>query len=136
MVTVLIVEDNLTFRQSLKEMLHTRYPDLKVEEATDGAEALEIINAAVPDFIVMDIRLPGENGLEITRRIKESNPQLPIIILTDYDFAEYREATYRCGADFFIPKGSSTWETFGTLVETILKKASPVTSGPDKEGSR
>jgi DNA-binding NarL/FixJ family response regulator len=128
MFTTLIVEDNSTFRQSLKDMLRERYPIMKFGEASDGAEALQIIKTLLPDLIFMGIRLPGENGLEITRKIKRDYPQARVIILANYDLAEYRDAAYRYGADFFLPKNSSTWEEITALVESIFSKT--CTSAP------
>jgi DNA-binding NarL/FixJ family response regulator len=134
MFTALIVEDNLTFRHSLRDVLRERYPLMKFREASDGDEALQMIKDAPPDLIFMDIRLPGESGLEITRRIKQDHPQVPVIILTNHDLAEYREAAFRYGADFFVAKGSSTWEEITGFVESVLSKrglSSPSTGCSD-----
>jgi CheY-like chemotaxis protein len=73
----LIVEDNIAFRQSLGGILREALPDAQVSEAGDGDEALRQIAAAEPDFIFMDIRLPGENGLRLTKRIKAAHPDNP-----------------------------------------------------------
>jgi DNA-binding NarL/FixJ family response regulator len=135
MFTALIVQDNILFRQSLKEMLCNRYPAMRVKEATNGAEALRIIDAALPDLIFMDVRLPGANGLDITRKIKRDNPKVPVIIVASYDFAEYRDAAYQCGADFFVPEGSSIWEEITLLVEAVLMKSSLLIAGSYQEGA-
>jgi YesN/AraC family two-component response regulator len=85
MLKILIVEDNAAFRQSLKEVLHSRFPFLVVGEAENGDEALQKIDALVPDIIFMDIKLPGENGLQVTQKVKKKYPEIIIIILTYYD---------------------------------------------------
>jgi len=90
-----------------------------VEEAVDGAEALEKVKAFRPDLIFMDIRLPGETGLELTKKIKASHPEIVIIILTHYDLPEYREAANDGGADDFIPKGSLNLADIEQLVKSI-----------------
>jgi DNA-binding NarL/FixJ family response regulator len=54
----------------------------------------------------MDIKLPGVNGLELTRKIKAAHPNITIFILTSYDIPEYREAAFQYGADRFVPKTS------------------------------
>jgi len=92
------------------------------EEAKDGEEAIEKINALHPDLVFMDIKLPGESGLEVKRRIRASEFQGPIVIMTNYDFQEYREAAKSCGADYFVSKGSSTVEEILSLVDSILLK--------------
>jgi DNA-binding NarL/FixJ family response regulator len=87
----LIVEDNIAFRQSLGGILREALPDAQVSEAGDGDEALRQIAAAEPDFIFMDIRLPGENGLRLTKRIKAAHPDIVIAIITNHDLPEYRQ---------------------------------------------
>ncbi len=93
---------------------------MAVEEAVDGKEALEKVTTFLPELVFMDIRLPGENGLELTRSIKTSHPNIAIIILTDYDLPEYREAAGRDGADGFIPKGALNLTDIGALIKTIF----------------
>ncbi len=75
-------------------------------------------------MIFIDIRLPGETGLELTRRIKKEHRQIPIIVITNHDLAEYREAAFRYGADHFIPKADLNWDDLTSLVESILLKES------------
>lgn len=116
---VLIVEDNTLFRQLFKETLHNRFPSVEIYEAIDGEEALLQVEIFRPNLIFMDIRLPGENGLELTRKIKTLYPNIIVIILTGYDLPEYREASSRY-ADHFFSKDSSTTENIFTLVESIF----------------
>lgn len=120
MYRVLIVEDNTTFRQSLKEILLGEFPSMVVEEAADGKEALRKVDAFRPDIIFMDIRLPGENGLELTKRIKADDHRITVIILTSYDLPEYRQAADQYEADHFLSKSSSSGKEIASLVESIL----------------
>jgi DNA-binding NarL/FixJ family response regulator len=119
MVMTLLVEDNVTFRGSLKETLHSRFPTMNIKEAGDGEEALQKIKASVPDLIFMDIKLPGENGLSLTRKIKIEYPDVVIVILTSYDLPEYREAAFQYHADYFITKASLSTEIV-EVVESAL----------------
>jgi len=121
----LIVEDNASFRRILKDILYRRFPEMPVEEAAEGNEAMQKVNALVPDLIFMDIRLPGENGLQLTKRIKGDFPGIIIIILTSYDLQEYREAAQKYGANYFLTKGSSTEEEIAALVKAIKNGWSP-----------
>ena len=123
MFKTLLVEDNAPFRQSLKEMLSERFPAMGVEEAEDGEEALEKIEAAVPHLVFMDIKLPGENGLEVTRKIKARYAEIRVVILTSFDLPEYREAAKQHGADYFLSKESSTRADILTLVASIHAKS-------------
>ena len=118
MLKTLIVEDSAVFRKAFKEALCKRFPFMAVEEALDGKAALEKVISFLPHLVFMDIRLPGQNGLELTRKIKTSHPNIAIIILTDYDLPEYREAARSGGADGFIPKGRSVSYTHLRAHET------------------
>jgi DNA-binding NarL/FixJ family response regulator len=64
--------------------------------------------------------LPDESGLELTRRIKASHPEIVIIILTAYDLREYREAAYDGGADAFIPKSSLNLADISALIKSVF----------------
>ena len=129
MVMTLLVEDNVTFRGSLKETLHSRFPTMNITEAGDGEEALQKIKASVPDLIFMDIKLPGENGLSLTRKIKIEYPDVVIVILTSYDLPEYREAAFQYDADYFITKASLSTEIVEVVESALsnLDKASTFT---------
>lgn len=79
----------------------------------------------------MDIKLPGESGLELTKKIKSSYPEIIIIILTNYDLPEYRDVAMRNGADYFLSKGSSNTQDIVSLVESVVYKPN---TKPEKEG--
>ena len=106
MKRILIVEDNAFFLQFLKETLNARLPSIDILEARSGEEALQRIETLSPDAIFMDLRLPGANGLDVTRKIKAQYPDIIVVILTNYDLPEYREAATQSGADHFLSKDS------------------------------
>ncbi len=93
-----------------------------VEEAEDGEEALQKVERLLPHLVFMDIKLPGATGLEITRKIKERYSTIQVIILTSYDFPEYREAAAEYGADHFLSKESSSREDILALVDSIYSE--------------
>ena len=124
MLRVLIVEDNRVFREAFKKRLDENFPSIVVEEAANGEEALQKINGAPPHLIFMDIRLPGVNGLELTKKIKKDFPGINIAILTDYDLPEYRQAAVEYGADHFFIKSSFKWDEVEALVKSIPSGAS------------
>jgi len=121
MCPILIVEDNPLLRNTLKSMLTTRFPSIMVEEASNAEEALSEFEKINPCLIFMDIRLPDKNGLEITRTIKETNPEIEIIILTSHDIPEYREAAFRSGASHFLAKGNVKIDDITSLVASAMK---------------
>ena len=116
----LIVEDNPTFRKTFKEVLCKKFPSMMVEEAMDGVEATEKVETFLPDLVFMDVRLPGETGLELTKKIKVSHPEIHIIILADHNLPEYRKAAFDSGADDFVVKGSLNPAAIEALVKSIF----------------
>ena len=120
MADILIVDDNAAFRQTLKRILLARFPSLYIREAADGDSALKKTEKQTPDLIFMDLRLPGENGFQLTKRIKAAHPEIVIIMITSYDSSEYREAAFASGADFFISKKASTAQDILERIEGII----------------
>jgi DNA-binding NarL/FixJ family response regulator len=117
----LIVEDNANFRRILRDSLENLFPAMVIHEAAEGNEALERVDTFRPDMIFMDIRLPGENGLQLTQKIKTRYPDTKVVIMTSYDSPEYREAAVRCGANHFISKNSMNWQQIEALVKPLDK---------------
>jgi DNA-binding NarL/FixJ family response regulator len=123
MFYTLLVEDNVAFRQELSDILLTHFPMIGVEEAGDGEDALSKVEYLRPNLIFMDVKLPGENGLEVTKKIKQVYGYIVIVILTSYDMPEYRQQAFRNGADCFISKGeASCMEDILARVEGTLAR--------------
>jgi DNA-binding NarL/FixJ family response regulator len=119
---VLLVEDNEVFRRDLAGLLKPKFPALLLDEASNGTEAMEKVESFFPNLVFMDIKLPGQNGLEITRRIKAVHPEIHVVFLTSYDFPEYREAARECGANCFLIKASLTAQQVHDVVEGLWAK--------------
>jgi len=117
---ILVVEDNPIFRQFLWEILQTQFPSDELFEAATGAEGLEKVDTLNPDLVFMDIQLPGENGLSLTRKIKAKHPGIIVVILTSYDSEEYRRAAFESGANHYVPKDS-----FLSLIKLISNGLHP-----------
>ena len=118
MRTVLVVDDNAAFRHSFAAHLHQYFPGMVIAEAADAAEALEKVSAVEPHLLFVDIQLPGESGLELTRKIKADWPRVVIAVLTAYDLPEYREAAQNLGADHFFSK-SAPMEELEAVIQCI-----------------
>jgi DNA-binding NarL/FixJ family response regulator len=129
---VMLVEDDDGFRRSLAALLTSRFSSIIIAEAKNGGEAMEIMEGFLPQLIFMDIKLPDRNGLEITKKIKGLHPEIDIIVLTSYDFPEYREAARSSGAAGFLSKGSSSSEDIQDVVERLREKCAPqVVASPE-----
>jgi DNA-binding NarL/FixJ family response regulator len=101
---VLIVDDDMRFRQRVKQLLACESAVEIIGEAGDGEEAILKAREYRPDLVLMDIRMPGMNGLESIRCLNAEMPDLKVIILTALDLQEYREAAIASGASGFVPK--------------------------------
>ena len=120
MCKTLIIEDNTTFRQLLRNILCDSFPSMIIEEVVNGREVLEKVEDFLPDLVFMDINLPEGNGLKLTRKIKTTHPGIVVVIFTSYDVPEYRDAALRFGATCFIAKSSWTSCQIIELVKSIL----------------
>jgi DNA-binding NarL/FixJ family response regulator len=94
---------------------------MALEEAADAREAMEKVRTHAPGLVFMDISLPDESGLELLESIKETDPDIAVIVLSSHDLAEYREAASRGGACDFIPKGSLNLTEIATMIASIFK---------------
>lgn len=89
-IKLLLVDDEEDFVRALAERLHLR--DLAGQTATSGAQALEFVGGEEPDVMVLDLKMPGIDGMEVLRRVRETHPRVQVIIHTghgnDFDEAE------------------------------------------------
>ncbi|PRY12546.1 response regulator transcription factor [Kineococcus rhizosphaerae] len=120
MTSVLLVDDQALLRMGFRLVLESE-PDLRVVgEASDGAVALEQVAALAPDVVLMDVRMPGVDGIEATRRIAAEHPASKVLVLTTFDVDEYAFAALRSGASGFLVKSARPEE----LVEAVRVVAS------------
>lgn len=99
---ILLVDDEKEFVQTLSERLQTR--NLESAIAYDGEQALEMLNVEVPDVIVLDLRMPGIDGIETLRRVKERHPQVEVIILTGHGSEHEQGLAEELGAFAYLQK--------------------------------
>jgi len=103
-ISVLLVDDHAILRAGLRSLLAT-YDDIEVvEEASDGEEAIRKVRELEPDVIVMDVQMPGMNGLIATRYIMEEHPNARILMLTQYGNKEYVLPLLEAGAGGYVLK--------------------------------
>lgn len=128
-IKILIADDHQVIREGLRTMLSAEESIEVVGEATDGAEAVDKVLELGPDLVLMDIRMPGMDGIEATRRIKRERPATDVIILTAYNDGAYLLEAVRAGVAGFLLKDASpalllhairAISLGGTLIETPL----------------
>ena len=106
-IRVLLVDDHLVVRQGLRSLL-SQYPDIQVVgEAEDGSVVLELVSELRPDVTLLDVRLAGDNGLDLARQLQRGQVETRIIILTSYDNEEYLLQAAQAGAYGYLLKNSS-----------------------------
>ena len=117
LIRVLVVDDHLVVRRGLCSLLIPRNGMEVVGEAANGVEAVEKARQLQPDVILMDLIMPGKDGIEATREIKQENPQARILVLTSFDEDAKVLAAIRAGALGYLLKDSSPDELFHAVRE-------------------
>ena len=103
-IRILLVDDHTIMRDGIRALVSLDDGIEIVGEASEGKEAIQKVQELKPDLVVMDIAMPGMDGLEATRRITKKNPIVKILILTQHDNREYILSTIKAGAAGYLPK--------------------------------
>jgi len=119
-ITILLVEDHVVVRESIRQFLEREEKLEVVGEAGDGEEAVQMASQLKPDVIIMDISMPKLNGIEATKRIKALQPSAAILILTAYDYEQYIFPLLEAGAAGYLLKDVSSRELI-SAIETVYQ---------------
>jgi DNA-binding NarL/FixJ family response regulator len=103
-ITILLVDDQPMLRLGFRLVLDAHADMTVVGEAADGAEAVSLVRSLRPDVVLMDVRMPGMDGITATRRITETAAATRVLILTTFDLDEYAYAGLQAGASGFLLK--------------------------------
>lgn len=122
--TVLIVDDHEMVRASLREWLGMIFPDCTIIEASSGQQAVDLACTQKPNIILMDIGLPGMNGIEATQCIKAAAPQTQVVILTIHEEPEYQADAAAAGAVAYILKRKMSNDLIPTLRRLLAATSS------------
>lgn len=125
---LLVVDDHPVVRQGLRSMLSAEQGIEVVGEAASGEEAIEMASQMDPDVALVDIRMPGMSGIEVTRRIKAAWPGTAVILLTMYDSEMYVVEALRAGAAGYLVKDSSR-ELICHAINAVVEGGTMVRSG-------
>lgn len=114
---VFIVDDSALVRERIITMI-SEHPGIEITgQAENALEGIDSIRKLKPDVVILDIRMPGGNGIEVLKNIKKNSSGPTIIILTNYPYPQYRKKCMEAGADFFFDKSTE----FNKIIEVIKK---------------
>lgn len=116
---VLLVDDEQEFAESLSERLELR--DVKAQVAFDGEQALEAMEEDEADVMVLDLRMPGIDGIEVLRRVKQDHPDVSVVILTGHGTDKDEQEALRLGASAYLKKPVDVDQLLGALHQEKLK---------------
>ena len=132
-ISILLVEDHQIVREGLRRMLELE-PDMQVVgEANNGAEALARMDELAPDIVITDVKMPGMDGMELTRRLTPEYPQCQVLVLTFYN--EYFNEALAAGAAGYLVKDLRR-EELVHAIRTIREGRSPVHLTLDRDRLR
>lgn len=120
-IHVVLADDHVLVRDGIKALLEDQSGIVVIDEASNGKEALEVINNNKPHVLIIDIRMPEMNGIEAVRQIKKLGIDVKTLVLSMHDSEEYVVKAIRAGADGYLLKGASK--------EEFLKAIQKVASG-------
>src|SRR5438128_5548924 len=101
---IVIVDDHPLFRKGLEQLIHSDGSFAVCGEANNASEAMEVIRNLNPELAIVDLSLPGANGIELIKNIRAEFPKLPILVLSMHDESLYAVRALRAGADGYVMK--------------------------------
>jgi len=124
LMKVFVVDDARLVRQRIIEMISELRGVEISGQAERAREAVASIKKSNPDVVILDIRLPGGNGIEVLKDIKKNKSAPIIIILTNYPYPQYKKKCMEAGADFFFDK-STEFHKVNEVLKKLIEKSEP-----------
>ena len=119
---ILIVEDHRAVRHALRELMHVAFGAIDVLEAANVGEALRHVSRRTVDIVLMDIKLPGTDGLTGTRMLLERSPRTAVVMVSIFEDSFHRQAAARVGAKRFVSKRTIGKELTGAIEALLAER--------------
>jgi DNA-binding NarL/FixJ family response regulator len=110
MIRVLIADDHELVRRGVRGLLKEAFPDVVLGEALDAAQTLAVVEKKAWDLVLLDINMPGRNGLDVLQDLKRLYPKLPVVMLSTYPEKDYAVRAFKLGAAAYVSKESASGE--------------------------
>jgi two-component system, NarL family, invasion response regulator UvrY len=121
MLRILIADDHAIVRKGLRQILSEHYPTAEIEEADDAESTILKVLSGKWDVVISDMNMPGRSGLDVLHQIKQTNPKLPILIMSMYSEDQYALRVLKAGASGYLSKE--------TIHDDIIKAIEAVLTG-------
>jgi two-component system, NarL family, invasion response regulator UvrY len=129
---VLIADDHAIVRKGLAYLLREEFSDTEIHEASNGVEVLEKVQNGIWDAILIDISMPGRNGLEILKQIRDFGIKAPVLVISMYPEEQYAVRVLKAGASGFLNKDTATEELITAFHKVLSGKKYISTSLAEK----
>ncbi len=142
---ILLVDDHFVVREGLAALLRGLLPDVEVNEAGDGEEALQAVQREIPSLVIVDLGLPGISGLELTRRLRQRLPQLRVLFFSLHDELALVRQALDAGARGYVTKRAAPTVLLEAIrrvlagqlyLEQPWPRAWPASRGKSRAGQR
>jgi DNA-binding NarL/FixJ family response regulator len=130
MMNILIADDHANVRRGLREILVDAFSDAHFSEASNGAEVLTKLVGSQHDILLLDINMPGRNGLEVLKDVNKIYPQLPVVMVSVQPENQYAPRCLRAGATAYVNKNSAS-EELAPAIKKILARDTLSTLKPN-----
>ncbi len=101
---IVIADDSALLRERICKLITGLNESIMICEAENGKRAMELINTKKPDLVILDIRMPEMNGIEVLKKIRELKIKTKVCMLTNFPFPQYKKKCIELGADYFFDK--------------------------------
>jgi YesN/AraC family two-component response regulator len=131
LVRVFVADDSVLIRERLRALLSDFSEIEIISEARDGVEAKKAIGKLNPDVAILDIKMPGVDGIDLLKYIKNKNQNIKVIMLTNYPYPQYRKKCMALGADYFFKKSMEFQNVLDALKQLIQDSQSRQPAEPE-----